>query len=239
MSFSINSLGFKLKALFLFIHLITSYGCYAEEITPYKFTDSLPYYEIPASSRFAVNRPEVGAPDVIGYFSAPKSDRYPIAILCGGSSSAGDVQSIIHVHRYLLQEFLDLNVAVVTLEQRGVNGNEINVEEFIEHYTRSNRLKDHQLAVDYLTLNPPKGWNGNFIFLGVSEGGPIVTSLTGLYSSNTLATVKLVRRWRLVMEGRTMGVYATIDCRQSGVFSSIETSRLLHLFSTNHFQTPL
>ena len=178
-----------MKTVFLFIHLIITFACYAEEITPYKFTDSMPYYEIPTSSRFAVNRSEVAAPDVISYFSAPKSDSYPIAILCGGSSSAGDVQSIIHFHRYFLQEFLDLNVGVVTLEQRGVNGNEINVKEFIEHYTRSNRLKDHQLVIDYLILNPPKGWNGNFIFLGVSEGGPIVTSLTELYSGNTLATV--------------------------------------------------
>lgn len=178
-----------MKTVFLFINLIIACACYAEEITPYKFTDSLPYYEVPASSQFAVNRSEIAAPDVICYFSAPKSDSYPIAILCGGSSSAEDVQSIIHVHRYLLQEFLDLNVGVITLEQRGVNGNEVNVKEFIKHYTRSNRLKDHQLVLDYLMLNPPKGWNGDFIFLGVSEGGPIVTSLTELYSGNTLATV--------------------------------------------------
>ena len=70
--------------------------------------------------------------------SAPKSDSYPIAILCGGSSSAGDVQSIIHFHRYFLQEFLDLNTGVITLEQRGVDGNEVDVKEFMEHYTRSN-----------------------------------------------------------------------------------------------------
>lgn len=178
-----------LKTVFIFIHLIIAYVCSAEEITPYKFTDSMPYYEIPASSRFAVNRPEKEAPDVIGYFSAPKSDSYPIAILCGGSSSAADVQSIIHFHRYFLQEFLDLNAGVITLEQRGVNGNEVDVKEFMEHYTRSNRLKDHQMVIDYLMLNPPKGWNGNFIFLGVSEGGPIVTSLSAEYSNNTLATI--------------------------------------------------
>jgi pimeloyl-ACP methyl ester carboxylesterase len=178
-----------LKITFFFIHLIIACICSAEEITPYKFTDSMPYYEIPASSRFAVNSSEAGAPNIISYFSAPKADSYPIAILCGGSSSAADIQSIIHFHRYFLQEFLDLNVGVITLEQRGVNGNEVNIKEFIEHYTRSNRLKDHQLVIDHLMLNPPKGWNGNFIFLGVSEGGPIVTSLTGLYSGNTLATV--------------------------------------------------
>ncbi len=51
--------GVTLKTVFLFIHLIITCACYAEEITPYKFTDSLPYYEVPVSSRFAVNRSEV------------------------------------------------------------------------------------------------------------------------------------------------------------------------------------
>lgn len=32
-----------MKIVFLFIHLIIAYACYGEEITPYKFTDSLPY----------------------------------------------------------------------------------------------------------------------------------------------------------------------------------------------------
>jgi pimeloyl-ACP methyl ester carboxylesterase len=178
-----------LKTLFLFFHLLIVPVCYAEEITPYKYIDRIPDYEIPASSRFMVNRSKVAEPDVICYFSAPKSERYPIAILCGGSSSPADVRSIIHFHRYFLQEFLDLNVGVITLEQRGVNGSEVNAKEFIDFYARSNRLKDHQLVIDHLMLNPPKGWNGNLIFLGVSEGGPIVTSLSLQYSKNIIATI--------------------------------------------------
>jgi pimeloyl-ACP methyl ester carboxylesterase len=174
--------------VFLIQFLITS-TFYATEITPYKYADTMPCYEIPASSQFMVNRSEVAAPDVISYFSPPKSDHYPIAILCGGSSSPHDIQSIIHFHRYFLQEFLDLSVGVITLEQRGVRGNKIDAKEFMEHYTRSNRLKDHQIVMNYLIRNPPKGWNGNFIFLGVSEGGPIVTSLTEEYSDKTLATI--------------------------------------------------
>ncbi len=129
------------------------------------------------------------APDVISYFSASKSDNYPIAILCGGSSSVEDVQSIIHFHRYLLEEFLDLNVGVITIEQRGIDGNEVDVKEFMEHYTRSNRLRDHQVVIKYLQDNPPTGWNGKFLFLGVSEGGPLVTSLTTEYADSTIATI--------------------------------------------------
>lgn len=178
-----------MKTISLFFYLFIASTCSSEEITPFKFTDSLPSYEIPASSQFTVNRLEAAAPDVIGYFSAPKSDSYPIAILCGGSSSIGDVQSIIHFHRYFLQEFLDLRVGVITLEQRGVEGSKINLNEFIEHYTRSKRVEDHRLVIDYLKLNPPKGWNGNFVFLGVSEGGPIVSTLAATYSENTLAII--------------------------------------------------
>ncbi len=178
-----------MKSVFLFLYLIMASGCYAEDITPYKFMDCMPYYEIPASSQFTVNRHDLTAPDIICYFSSPKSNSYPIAILCGGSSSENDIQSIIHFHRYFLQEFLDVNAGVITLEQRGVYGSEVNINEFMEHYTRSNRLEDHQLVVEYLINNPPKGWDGKLIFLGVSEGGPLVTSLTMHYSLRTLATI--------------------------------------------------
>jgi hypothetical protein len=68
-----------------------------------------------------------------------------------------------------LEEFLDLNVGVITVEQRGVDGNAIDAKEFMEHYTRSNRLKDHQVVIESLKRNPPTGWNGKFLFLGVSD----------------------------------------------------------------------
>ncbi|ETZ04732.1 hypothetical protein [Holospora undulata] len=108
-----------------------------------------------------------------------------------GSSLEDDITSIIHFHRYVLKEFLDLGVGVVTIEQQYVVGNQINVLEFIEHYTRYNRLSDHRTVIEYLKKHPPKGWNGKLIFLGVSEGGPIVTALTTDYSSDARAT----RNW--------------------------------------------
>jgi pimeloyl-ACP methyl ester carboxylesterase len=57
------------------------------------------------------------------------------------------------------------------------------------HYTRSERLKDHQLIIEHLKLNPPKGWNKKFVLLGVSEGGPLVTRLTEVYPNDVLATL--------------------------------------------------
>ncbi len=169
--------------------MLAASSCCAEEITPYKFTDSVPSYDIPASSRFVATCPEAISLDVIYYFSAPKADSFPIAIVCGGSSSKEDIQSIIHVHRYLLQEFLDLGLGVVTVEQCGVDGSEVDANKFMDHYTRSNRLNDHRVVIEYLKMNPPKGWNGKLVFLGVSEGGPLVTSLTTEYSDSTIATM--------------------------------------------------
>ena len=180
-----------MKIIIPVINLMLAAVCasFAEEITPYKFTDSMPSYDIPVPARFTAKSLDVTTPDVIYYLSPSKLEGYPIAILCGGSSTEADVHSIIHFHRYFLQEFLDLHVGVVTVEQRGIDGNKVDLKEFMEHYTRSNRLKDHQVVIEYLKTNPPNGWNGKFIFLGVSEGGPIVTSLTVQYSDSTIATI--------------------------------------------------
>jgi alpha-beta hydrolase superfamily lysophospholipase len=162
----------------------------SNEITPYKFTDkSMPSYSIPNSSRFIIKRSAINAPNIVYYFSKPKKINYSIAILCGGSSSKDDIGSIIHFHRYFLREFMNLGVGVLTVEQWGVDGNEINKNEFMKHYTRSQRLQDHKTVIENIRKNPPKGWNGRFIFLGVSEGGPIVTTLTEQYSNIIIATI--------------------------------------------------
>ncbi len=163
------------------------------EITPYKFTDSeytgKKTYSIPPSSRFLVKRTDLKAPNIVFYFTKPQALTYPIAIVCGGSTSKDDIESIIHFHRYVLKEFLDLNIGVVTVEQWGVDGDHIHKKEFLDHYTRTQRLKDYHNVIDYLKDHPPHGWNGKLIFLGVSEGGLLVTSLTGDYSDITLATL--------------------------------------------------
>ena len=185
-----------MKIIFFIIALLlTATTTFAsEEITPYKYTDQerekgLVPYDIPQKSRFTIKRIAVNAPDIIYYMSKPSKHSFPIAILVGGSSLEDDITSIIHFHRYFLKEFLDLGVGVITIEQQGVDGNQINKTEFMEHYTRTNRLSDHRTLIEHLKKHPPKGWNGKLIFLGVSEGGPIVTTLTTDYSSDALATI--------------------------------------------------
>jgi len=162
------------------------------EITPYKFIESdesLPQYDIPNDSQFTIKEAGENAADITYYFSKPKADGYPIAILCGGSSDKNNPSSIIHFHRYFLQELLDLGVAVLTVEQQGVRGNNIDNQEFTDHYTLSKRLHDHQMVIELIKASPPKNWNGEIIFMGVSEGGPIVTALTSEYTDITIATI--------------------------------------------------
>ena len=168
----------------------------SEEITPYKFDCSYEEvlsksdYVIPSSSRFTVPRKEAASPEIVYYFTKPKNkENYSIAIVCGGSTTKDDIGSIIHFHRYFLEEFLTLGVAVITIEQWGVDGIKVDKDEFMAHYTRSQRLKDHQAVIEHLKANHPKGWDGKLIFLGISEGGPLVTSLTELYPDNTRATI--------------------------------------------------
>lgn len=163
-------------------------------ITPYKYTDPAKEleYEIPVSSRYTTSRHAAGAPDIVYYMSKPKADSYPLAVLCTGSSNRDTIGSVIHFHRYFLQEFMDLYVGVVTVEQWGVDGSIVQVEEFMNHYTRSQRLQDHITVIENLIVNRPSGWNGKLIFLGVSEGGPLITALTIQYPDVTLATVNWV-----------------------------------------------
>jgi hypothetical protein len=53
-------------------------------------------------------------------------------------------------------------------------------------------LQNLQITViSHLEKHPPTGWNGQLIFIGVSEGDPLVTDLSTIYS-HTLATINWV-----------------------------------------------
>ncbi len=159
-----------------------------DQITPYKFTSyqDISNYQVPPSCRYSLTRPE--GTDLIYYFSKPHVSSYPITILCEGSSSKNNLYSVVHLHRYFLEELMGLNSAVLTVEKWGIDGNQINEAEFFDHYTRSQRLQDHLKVISHLKNNPPEGWNGQFVFIGVSEGGPLVTELSTL-CPDTLATI--------------------------------------------------
>lgn len=186
-----SSIFMKDRWIFFVLAFLAPLMGRSEDISPYKFTDKEgPFveYTIPASSRFLVPRLGEGAPDIVFYFSPPQKDLFPIAILCGGSLSQGSLFSEIQLHRYFLQELWDLGLGVLTLERWGIDGSEIDEKEFFAHYTRSQRLRDLRAVIQYVEKNPPAGWDGRFVFIGVSEGGPLVTELSTLYS-NAIATI--------------------------------------------------
>jgi pimeloyl-ACP methyl ester carboxylesterase len=167
-----------------------------DEITPYKFSSTVLEkknflnYRVPKSSKFSIPQHQENDPNITFYMSKPKhKNKFPIVILCGGSSTENSINSIIHLHRYFLQEFLDLGVGLITVEQWGVSDDKVNPSRFIQYYTTTQRFLDHKTVINHLMSNPPTGWNGKFIFVGISEGGALVTRLTTEHPNITLATL--------------------------------------------------
>ncbi|MEI8366164.1 MAG: hypothetical protein WCF65_07070 [Parachlamydiaceae bacterium] len=149
-------------------------------------------YNIPSSIRFTIER-ENNEPPIVYYFSHPDviDKSYPILVLCEGSSSKRDIGSVFFIRNYFSERVIPLHVGYLTVEKWGVDGNQIDEEEFWNHYSRSQRLKDHLKVIKQLEAEPPSGWNGKLIFIGVSEGGPLITDLS-ILSPNTLATINWV-----------------------------------------------
>lgn len=146
-------------------------------------------YDIPPSIRFTLEREEISSP-IVYYFSPPDAleKSYPIFVICDGSESKGSERSIFMVRDFFDERVSSLGVGYLAIEKWGTDGNEINQSEFWNRYTRSQRLKDHLQVIHHLEEHPPAGWNGQFIFAGVSEGGPLVTDLS-IICPNTIATI--------------------------------------------------
>ncbi len=146
-------------------------------------------YDIPQSIRFTLEREESSS-SIVYYFSPPDAIEkpYPIFIICDGSESKGGERSILLVRDFFAERVRSLGAGYIAIEKCGIDGKEIDKSEFWNRYTRSQRLKDHLQVIHYLEEHPPNGWNGQFLFAGVSEGGPLVTDLS-IICPNTIATV--------------------------------------------------
>lgn len=165
------------RFLFLFLFLTIFSNCKAAE------------YDIPSSIRFTCDREDTSS-EIVYYFKKPviSVDNYPILILCEGSSTKGELESVMFMFKYFEEQVAALDVGFITVEQWGIDGNMIDEEIFFNHYSRTQRFNDHMQIIKDLENHPPTGWNGQLIFLGVSEGGPLVTALT-TSCPRTLATV--------------------------------------------------
>jgi hypothetical protein len=146
-------------------------------------------YNIPPSIRYSLDREESSSP-IIYYFFEPNNSlkTYPIFIICDGSDIKDQERSVFYIMDFFKERVRSLDVGYLAIEKCGIDGNDINQSEFWNRYTRSQRLKDHLRVIHRLKENPPPGWNGQFIFAGVSEGGALVADLC-ILCPNTLATI--------------------------------------------------
>ena len=134
-----------------------------------------------------------GNSEIVYYFSKPSAQpkNYPIVMLCEGSSSKGDLKSVLRMNHDFGTSIDALNCGLITVEKWGIDGDTIDEKSFWQHYTRSQRFNDHMKVIKHLEENPPAGWNGFLVFFGGSEGGPMVNQLSITYPK-TLATINLV-----------------------------------------------
>ena len=141
-------------------------------------------------TRHTLPRDASNKSEIIYYLSQSDQKEYPIVVLCEGSYCAGQqIKSPSGLLKNFLPILKDCNVGLLTVEKWGVNGTDIDKEEFHAHNTITQRIADHQQVVDYLMVKRPEGWNKKVIFLGGSEGGDIATALTLHNSKQTIATI--------------------------------------------------
>lgn len=105
-------------------------------------------------------------------------EKYPILLAIEGSFSYSDgIESVLRLHKKLAPHVLSWRVGLVTLERRGVNNNQIDEDVYHRYNVPSQRFLDHLRLIAWLYQNPPAGWDGQFIILGGSEGGPLAIKL--------------------------------------------------------------
>ena len=178
------------KYLFLMLcFCITVQASSENRISPFKYDGSPQAYTPPASSIFHAPRSDETQPDIQYYISTPDINHFPILMLIGGSSTRENIMSMIHLHRYFMNETLSAGCGLITAEQIGVSFDGVDTDQFFKNYTRTQRYRDHHDLIEHLKANPPEGWNGQLILLGGSEGGHIAVRLMEELGEEVIATI--------------------------------------------------
>jgi pimeloyl-ACP methyl ester carboxylesterase len=99
-------------------------------------------------------------------------------------------QSVLRLHEKIAEPFLKAGIGLVMMERRGVDGKKVDHRHFHQCNTPSQRLLDHMILVEHLNNHPPPFWNGKWILIGGSEGGPIAIKLA--HKIQPLACVAIV-----------------------------------------------
>ncbi len=115
----------------------------------------------------------------IYYFEAPENrENYPLLLVIEGSFDIErGPESILRLQKKFGELVLPMGVGVLTVEKRGVDGNEVDLDEFHRCNTVTNRFKQHLELINRLEKDPPIGWNGKLAILGGSEGSAVAIKL--------------------------------------------------------------
>lgn len=127
--------------------------------------------------------------EAVFYLTVPSRQKFPIAVICEGSTSANDVTSVWQLHQFEQFDALpQMGLAVLTIEKDGIDADRIDRDRFFANYTRGRRFHDHVVVLDHLFRNPPPGFDGRLIFIGASECGVLANQLS-MHYPQTVATI--------------------------------------------------
>lgn len=125
---------------------------------------------------------EIGDSRLTYYLEFPGSTgSYPLMLVLEGSfvEELGP-RSILQLHAKISQIVLGSDIGMVTMDKRGINGKQVDVDLFHRFNTPSQRFSDHMRLIEHFKAHPPQNWNGQWIILGGSEGGPIAIKLANV-----------------------------------------------------------
>lgn len=133
-------------------------------------------------SLFATERFEIGRKDgskLIAYCDRPEAASFSIALILPGSQK----ETVLRFHDSLKDDLLAIHQCALTLEKRGVIGDQIDVAEFDLALSFQERLEDHVQFFKHLKEGLVKGWNGKISIIGQGDGGRIGAALASKLNS--------------------------------------------------------
>lgn len=126
--------------------------------------------------------------ETVFYFTKPAKNRFPIAVICEGSTMPDDIESVWQLTQFDQFSGLKDSLGILAVEKDGVDAGVIDKDRFFANYTRSRRFHDHVAVIDHMLKNPPDGFDGRLVFIGASEGGPLANQLS-IHYRETIATI--------------------------------------------------
>lgn len=140
--------------------------------------------------RSVARRPD--GSEIIYYLRAAfdSQQEYPIVVLCEGSYQWREpIKSIKRMHSFFVPFLDSCNASLITVEKHGVDGDHIDEELFHQYNTVSQRIEDHLNVLCALENQHMPGWNGNYVLIGGSEGGAVISELMLKRSEAVVAVI--------------------------------------------------